>query len=272
MLPLPPLLVAELVPLPLMLLQPLLPLLLHRCVLVFGPSPRKVWAVLTWAQAFDSRCRTRARHPCPALQPAAPALPALPQIFKIHTRAMNIERDIRCGPPAPALHDVLLLCCPGGRRPARPALQALGRSGGGCRQQCPRMCGIAGETAAALRCPGQPALRCCGVVAPRFELLARLCPNSTGADIRRWALLWVHRPALAAPLQARRRPGRAPCSAAETPQPGPLCSRPCPRAGLSRGFTWLHMSDCASPPPHPPSPAAWPPRRACTRSARGARR
>lgn len=44
-----------------------------------------------------------------------------PQIFKIHTRAMNVERDIR------------------------------------------------------------------------FELLARLCPNSTGADIRRcvWAWVWV---------------------------------------------------------------------------------
>ena len=136
-------------------------------------------APLRAVQVF-ARPRLAPMCPCPS-PPRAPALPpprtprisAHLQIFKIHTRAMNVERDIR------------------------------------------------------------------------FELLARLCPNSTGADIRRWTGLSTA------------------CDGAFVFGADKSCCHAArPRScGLSHtdAHPLLRMH------------AALPPRRECTRSARGAR-
>jgi SpoVK/Ycf46/Vps4 family AAA+-type ATPase len=101
----------------------------------------------------------------------------------------------------------------------------------------------------------------------RFELLARLCPNSTGADIRSVCTEAVSARAGRGRagveqwrLSATARPAARPCSGA----PRPRCPSAQPRA-QGPPFT------LPSPPPQPPPPPTHPPR-ACTRSARAARR
>ena len=135
---------------------------------------------------------------------ALPDLEGRTHIFKIHTRPMSLEPGIRWGP--------------GEGRAEAGMDRGRGRSGAG-----------PGHLGGALTAPcllAPPYCRPpCLAPHPRFELLARLCPNSTGADIRsvsteagmfaiRWVLQEVVLPRYCQ-LASRRasgqaRPGQAP--------------------------------------------------------------